>query len=448
MKIFRLTAVLFLLSVQLAAQDTTRLRLLFAGDVMGHDSQIASAYDSKTGTYDYNKGLQFIAPYIRNADLAIANLEVTLAGRPYKGYPQFSSPDALAIALKEAGFDALVTANNHCVDRGKRGLERTVRVLDSLSIPHTGTFIDSTAKAASCPLMLYRNGFSVALLNYTYGTNGLPVYKPNIVNLIDTAKISADLRTARANKPDVIIVFMHWGGEYERLPSKWQKSLTEFCFARGAQLVIGAHPHVIQPMEWRKKQNRFVAYSLGNFVSGQRKQYTDGGSLAYLELEKIRFAPDSAITTIDSASYLLEWVYRTADARKDYFILPAPAESSNLAFIKDAASRDAYRLFLSDSRALSAKYNINVPEIRTPAPSEIVTYRVLLMTTEPNEDPWKILTSQREYLWGVDRYDGPDGKVYWTSGNFASETEADAYRDRYISRHPEAVVVRFVNDRR
>jgi poly-gamma-glutamate synthesis protein (capsule biosynthesis protein) len=351
------------LSIPVLAQDTTRISLLFAGDVMGHDSQIASAYDPVAGVYDYSSCFQFVRPCVESADLAIANLEVTLAGPPYKGYPQFSSPDALARELKAIGFDVLVTANNHCVDRGKQGLERTITMLDSFDIAHTGTFHDTVSWLNESPLLIQKNGIEIAILNYTYGTNGLPVPKSSIVNLIDTSAIRRDIRRAAELKPDIIIVFTHWGLEYKRLPEKPEKELTEFCFKQGAQLVVGSHPHVLQPMEWRKESNQFVAYSLGNFVSGQRKQYTDGGAMAYLELQKISFAPDSAVTTIDSAGYYLEWVYRTVDKDKDYYILPVgKVENDSISFIKDAASRAAYKTFVEDSRGLYRQHNVEVPE--------------------------------------------------------------------------------------
>jgi poly-gamma-glutamate capsule biosynthesis protein CapA/YwtB (metallophosphatase superfamily) len=439
---------LLLCSVSLSGQDTTRISLLFAGDVMGHDSQIASAYDPVKKKYDYTSCFRLMAPYVKAADLAIANLEVTLAGPPFKGYPQFSSPDALALGLKEMGFDALVTSNNHCVDRGRKGLERTIRVLDSLDIPHTGTFIDTADRRKNSPLILYKNGFTIAVLNYTYGTNGLPVYKPNIVNLLDTALIRSDIQKAKRSNPDVIIVFTHWGAEYQSLPSKAQKDITEFCFRHGAKLVIGAHPHVIQPMEWRVKEDRFVAYSLGNFVSGQRKRYTDGGSLAYLELQKITFRPDSARTVIDSAGFYLTWVHRTADAAKDYYMVPGSGDMKrNLEFIRNAAAQEAYRVFLDDSRKLSRRYNINVKEL-TQAPADGATrYRVLLLTTKKNEDPWKILTDQNLYLWGVDRYDSADGKVLWTSGNFKTFSQAERYRQRYLTQHKDAIVLTYKDGR-
>ena len=358
----------FFISIGLTAlaQDTTRLSLLFAGDVMGHDSQIASAFDATTKSFDYTSCFAEIKPYVEAADIAIANLEVTLAGRPYTGYPQFSSPDALALTLKDAGFDALVTANNHCVDRGKPGLERTIAMLDSFNIPHTGTFIDTVSRMNDSPLVLEKNGFKIALLNYTYGTNGIPVPKGSIVNLLDTALMRKDILKAKELRPDIIIVFTHWGLEYMSLPGKKEKNLTELCFQLGVNLVIGAHPHVIQPMEWRKESNQFIAYSLGNFVSGQRKRYTDGGAMAYIELEKIQFKPDSATTTIDSAGYYLQWVFRTPDKYKDYYILPAyNVENDSLSIVKDAASKALYKTFAEDSRLLFKKHNKNVNEMVT-----------------------------------------------------------------------------------
>ena len=357
---------IFLIAVK--AQDTTRLSLLFLGDIMQHDSQIADAYDKKTGGYDYQPCFQYIKPYVEAVDLAIGNLEVTLAGKPYKGYPQFSAPDELLTALKDMGMDVIVTANNHSVDRGRQGVERTIAMLDSFNIPHTGTFRSKAEKDKQHPLILERHGFKLAVLNYTYGTNGLPVHRPNIVNMLDTADIRKDLMRAATLKPDAIIVFTHWGSEYQSLPSKQQKAITELCFKYGAKLVIGSHPHVVQPMEWRKQKDQLVAYSLGNFVSGQRKRYTDGGAMIRIELEKVAFRDGSSITAIDTAGYILEWVYRTNDTQKDYYVLPVPAvEAKPTAFIRDGESVAAFRTFVTDSRTLFKKHNVAIGEFNSAA---------------------------------------------------------------------------------
>jgi poly-gamma-glutamate synthesis protein (capsule biosynthesis protein) len=341
---------------------------LFLGDVMQHDSQIADAYDNITKTYDYHPCFQYVKPYIEAVDVAIGNLEVTLAGPPYKGYPQFSAPDQLLTALKDVGIDVLVTANNHCVDRGSAGVARTIDMLDSAAILHTGTFKSSLEKEKLAPLVIERQGFRLALLNYTYGTNGLPVKAPTVVNLLDTAQMRKDIANAKMKKPDAIVVFTHWGIEYERLPSKTQKLIAEMCLSNGALLVIGSHPHVLQPIEWRKQENQLIAYSLGNFVSGQRNRYTDGGTMLRIELSKVAFNDGSSYTSIDTAGYILQWVYRTNDAAKNYYVLPVPEADANIQrYIKDPDSRNAFRTFISDSRTLFRQYNANIDEFTSRA---------------------------------------------------------------------------------
>lgn len=348
-----------------AAQDTTRISLLFIGDVMQHDSQINAAYNASNKNYDYSSCFQFVKPYLASADLTIGNLEVTLAGSPYKGYPQFSAPDELAVTLKDVGMDILVTANNHCLDRGRKGLERTVMMLDSLDIVHTGTFRDTVERMNDYPLLVEKNGFKLSLLNYTYGTNGIPVTRPNVVNRIDTAVIRQDIMKAKTQSPDAIIVFLHWGQEYQSLPNKWQRDVATVCFNAGAKLVIGAHPHVLQPMEWRKASDQLIAYSLGNFVSGQRDRYKNGGAM--LKVDLVKTGNDSLSNTrIDSAAYMLEWVYRSADSKKQYYILPVPEfEQDTTGFIKDETSKAAFKVFADDSRKLFKKHNVSLEEDKT-----------------------------------------------------------------------------------
>lgn len=358
---------LFLICVfaDASAQHVKRLSLLFLGDIMQHDSQIADAYDPASKTYDYKPCFQYVKPYTQAVDLAIGNLELTTAGPPYKGYPQFGAPDELLVALKDMGMDVLVTANNHCVDRGRKGLERTIHMLDSFEILHTGTFVDAKQKEQLHPLLIEKDSFRLALLNYTYGTNGLPVTQPNIVNMIEPEKIVKDLSHARSLKPDAIIVFIHWGSEYQSQPSQWQKDLGKLMFKNGADIIIGAHPHVIQPMAWDKNANQLITYSLGNFVSGQRKRYTDGGAMIRLELEK-KFVNDSVTSTrVDTAGYILEWVHR--DVQKNYFVMPVPSVDAKLVKAKlDETSRAAYKTFVDDSRALLDQQNIDIAEYKSP----------------------------------------------------------------------------------
>lgn len=265
-------------------QPPKQLTLLFAGDIMGHDTQIEAARMMGGGEYDYSSCFRYVEPYIAAADIAIGNLEVTLAGPPYKGYPQFSSPDALADALKNAGFDILVQANNHAVDRGKAGLERTLKVLDSIGLVRSGVFKDSHERLVRYPLIIEKNGIRLALLNYTYSTNGIRVTPPNIVNSIDTAAIREDLQKAATADPDFTIALMHWGSEYQLTENSEQQKLARFLFRNGTDAIIGSHPHVVQPI--RETDGKLVVYSLGNMISNQRKRYTDGGILFGMTLEK------------------------------------------------------------------------------------------------------------------------------------------------------------------
>lgn len=300
-----------------------KVTLLFAGDAMQHQSQINTA-KTKDG-YDYSDCFGQVKYLIDNEyDLAVVNLEVTLAGKPYTGYPRFGAPDEYAYALKDLGFNVFLTANNHSADRKKVGVERTISVLDSMKVKHTGTFADSLKRELYYPLMMIKNGIRIAMLNYTYDTNGLPVYPPNIVNLIDKKQIYEDIRSARQMKADIIIANMHWGYEYKLKPSKEQIELANFLVDNGVRLVVGSHPHVVQPVEIRKDEegnvNAIVVYSLGNFVSGMKPANTTGGMLFNVGISKDGDNP----VKIDTYDYSLVWTHKKIKDEKitGYKLLP------------------------------------------------------------------------------------------------------------------------------
>lgn len=277
--------------------------LYFAGDAMQHIAQIESALQTD-GTYSYKECFTYVKEQVSEANLAICNLEVTLGGKPYRGYPQFSAPDEFAAALKDAGFDILLTANNHCLDRRNKGLIRTLDVLDSLGIAHVGTYRDSAERDSLYPYLTTVNNITFAILNYTYGTNGIPANPPCIVNLIDTAQILIDINKARAKKADVIIACMHWGDEYVLKQNKTQEQLTDWLIENGVDHIIGNHPHVIQPTELRKDKynggHHFIAYSLGNYISNMSARNTDIGMSATLRFSKLSFTTFLTDITTDS----------------------------------------------------------------------------------------------------------------------------------------------------
>lgn len=329
-----------------ASYDTSRLKILFAGDMMGHMPLVTSCQVGDD-TYDYNPIFDYVRPYFTTADIAIANLEVPLAGKPYAGYPQFSSPDAVAVGLKNTGFNVLITANNHALDRGKQGFERTIQALDSLGFQHTGTFRTPEEKQKLHPLFIEKHNIKLAILNYTYGTNGFKILAPDIINYIDTAEIRKDIQFSQLNHADFIIVTMHWGIEYDRYPSMDQRKISEFVRSLGADAIIGAHPHVIQPIERfsnvHNPSGYFpVVFSMGNFVSNQRERYKDGGVIVELDLEKTNQ------TSLKLCSYLPVWVYKGISEGKMVYRLFTPqtfSEASATYHLNDKDKAKALQFF-------------------------------------------------------------------------------------------------------
>lgn len=332
-----------------------KITLLFAGDLMQHQGQIDAAR-TPTG-YNYSDCFTHVKEEISRADIAIGNLEVTLAGKPYTGYPAFSAPDEYLTAIKEAGFDLLITANNHCLDRSKKGLERTILMLDSLHLPHAGTYLNEEVRTQSYPLILEQNGFRIALLNYTYGTNGIKVIRPNVVNYIDKERMSKDIEAAKAQQPDVIIACMHWGIEYHSLPSQEQILLTDWLLQQGVTHVIGSHPHVVQPMELRTDsltgRQHAVAYSLGNFISNMSAPRTDGGLLFKMELTK------DSTTRVSNCGYSLVWTGRPVHTKKkNHALYPVNFPTDSL----PEAARNRLKIFTDDARTLFRKHNQGINE--------------------------------------------------------------------------------------
>lgn len=209
--------------------------------------------------------------------------------------------------MKQAGFDVLFTANNHSADTGKKGIINTLDQVSEAGFYFTGTFRDSVERAVAYPLIIEKNNIRLAVLNYTYGTNGMSVPAPTVVNLIDTLQIRKDLEKARLLEPDFIIASMHWGEEYQSKENQYQRTLATFLAENGASLIIGSHPHVIQPFGYvytAEGDSVPVIYSVGNFISNQRDRYKDGGVIFETVLVK---QVDGSIDIL-SAGYEPVWV--------------------------------------------------------------------------------------------------------------------------------------------
>ena len=338
-------------AIDMLDETPRHARLVFGGDLMQHIPQVYAAKNSNNG-YDYTESFRYVKPIFEQADLAFINLETTFTTSGYyTGFPLFRSPGEIVQTLSDIGIDVAVTANNHIFDGGKNGVYTTLNLLDSAGIKHTGVFADSHEFITNHPLILQSKGLRFALLNYTYGTNGLPTPDGLSVNRIDSFNIARDIALIDRTKIDGIIVFFHWGYEYARQPNDEQRKLADLCHRYGAEIVIGSHPHVVQPIvthedtymdySGREKKNigNITIYSLGNFVSNQRERYKDGGILVILDIMKKKEAPLAI-----HASCIPVWVQLPK-----YRILP-PSVADTITM--SASERSAYEQFISDTHTL------------------------------------------------------------------------------------------------
>ena len=331
--------------------DPITIHLAATGDIMCHLTNIKNAYSTSTKDYDFTNVFKNIAKYTQNADITVGNLETTFAGssRGYTGYPTFNTPEVLGKNLRDIGFDVICTANNHSMDKGYSGIESTLNYLDNYGLDHYGTA--RSAKEQNNILIKDVNGIKIAFLAYTYGTNGITVPKDKsyCVNLIDKSLIKEHIAIAKEQNADVICVNMHWGAEYKLTPNSTQENLADFLFENGVDIILGSHPHVLEPMEKRtltledgSTKDGFVIYSLGNFVSGQI--YANTKSTVILDVE-ITKKSDGSIA-IGSINYTPVYLYdsgSTAKARSRYTLIDveqAIADYENNA--KNAVSKSLY----------------------------------------------------------------------------------------------------------
>lgn len=290
------------------------IKLVSIGDIMCHGSNIQDAYNKDTDSYDFSYVLTDIKQYIEGADLAVGNLETTFAGKDavYSGYPNFNTPEVLAQNLKDIGIDVVSTANNHSLDKRYDGLVSTLDELDKVGISHTGTY--RSKEEQNTIVTKNVNGINFAFLSFTYGTNGIPVPagKDYCINLIDENLMLDQIAKAKELNPDVLCVCMHWGEEYHLKQNSTQEKLADFLFKNGVDIILGNHPHVLEPMEKRtitlddgSTKDGFVIYSHGNFMSGQVAENTQNSIILQLQITK---HVDGKVS-IDSYNYVPIYMY-------------------------------------------------------------------------------------------------------------------------------------------
>ncbi len=262
-----------------------RVTLAMVGDMLLH-TPVSNSGRRSDGSYNYDYLFRFVRRDIRGADVSLVNQEVILAGG-ISGFPRFNGRFEVANAIGKAGFDVVLHATNHSMDQGRSGLLACLNQWRKACPDIKVTGMYASRKAAEKITVVKKNVIRIALLNYTYGTNGLPLPPdmPYALNMMSRSKVERDVRKAK-KKADFVVVLPHWGTEYRTMPDSYQQSWTKTLAGLGVDLVIGTHPHVIQPVRWvrgKKGHRMLVFYSLGNYVNsysgvktGAFRQYCGG----------------------------------------------------------------------------------------------------------------------------------------------------------------------------
>lgn len=294
------------------------------GDTLCHNTQYWDAYNSKTDEYDFSYVYEDIKNYTLSSDITIGSLETTFAGKEkgYSNYPTFNTPDSLATALKDIGVDVVSLAGNHALDYGYSGLCRTIDVFNNIGLSHLGTY--KTAEDQEKILIKDVKGVKIAFINYTYGTNGIPLPsgKEFCVNLIDKDFIKKQINQAKEQNVDMIVACMHWGTEYRTTANSEQKDLANFLFENGVDVILGNHPHVLEPMEKKTitlqdgtTKDVFVVYALGNFTADQRAEITRDSAILNLTITK----NSNGKISIDKVNYIPIYMYKNTNVSTHKF---------------------------------------------------------------------------------------------------------------------------------
>ena len=306
--------------------------LVMVGDALIHDSLYNDAKDGNS--YNFYKYLSYIKEYVSDYDIAYYNQETILGGTSIglSSYPSFNSPQELGDAMIDAGFNLVSLATNHTLDRGTNAVKLSRQYWNKQEGVHAvGSYSSFDEKQEIESKILESNGITYSVLNYTYGTNGIqvPSGKDYLVNLWDDTnnfegykkKVKSDIDNIR-DKVDVLIVAMHWGREYTHNPIDIQKKTAKYLASLGVDLIIGTHPHVIQPVEYI--DDTLVFYSLGNFISAQKSESCSNykcfiGLMSSLKIKK-EIINDETVITFDNINN--ELIYTYHNNYKDYLVIP------------------------------------------------------------------------------------------------------------------------------
>jgi hypothetical protein len=318
--------------------------IVASGDLLIHGPVWQRAYANGNGRYDFRPMFRAIRPIVSRAALALCHVETPMGAGGPTGYPVFNSPPELARAIAWTGWDACSTASNHTVDKGQYGIETTSRALEKAGVRHTGS--SRSPAEARRTLILRVRGVRIALLSYTYGTNGIPAPNAWSVNVISRKKIVADTQRARRRGADFVIANMHWGNEYVHEPNAQQRTLARSLLKRRVvDLIVGQHAHVVQPI--RRVAHRFVVYGEGNLLSSQTSACcpaeSQDGLIAVIHVRAV-----GTRVTVTGVDYV-----PTRVRHPDYLVVPVGNRLYRLVRQGQGSSAEAQAMLASYRRTVS-----------------------------------------------------------------------------------------------
>lgn len=364
-------------------EEAISLSISAVGDVMVHKPQIPAQYDAATGTYNFDNNFEYVKKYIEKADLALCNLETTFAGGTYSGYPVFNAPESLAAALKKAGFDVALTANNHIMDKGLAGMKRTLEIARREGLETAGTYLEGEKDYTILEVKNVKIGI-IAYLYETPSINAIPTINGNqisgdaweLMNTFNYATLDEDLQrvkesilNAKADGADIVVCYFHWGEEYQRSPNEYQQHMAREVAGYGADIVFASHPHVLQGMEMLKDENTGrkvpVFYSMGNFISNQRTEtldnrYTEQGMIAEVQLKYMKSTGQILSVKMNAVPL---WVDKYKKGGKDvYTIIPLDGEMAANPSLAESGHLSRAEQALADIKSLLGEEYIGTGE--------------------------------------------------------------------------------------
>lgn len=309
--------------------QSKKITLAATGDILLHKRLYKKAKRRLKGGYNFDEMLSEAKPLFENGgDITIVNQESIIAGEEIglSDYPRFNSPIEIGYLLKDFGVDIANLANNHILDKGEEGIIKSIENWNEIGIPYVGAY--NSQEDQETPRIIEKNGLSVCFLSYTKRMAGMkiPKDKSYLVNTFEDTKVGNIRKEINAikksHKVDVFVVSVHFGKEYHLLPTSAQKEISASISDAGADIILGHHPHVLQPPEYilnSRGLRTFSAYSLGNFFSGQKGLYRQIGAFMTVDIEKP--SESNPVLKIDNPAMKLTFVDSTDKENYKLYLL-------------------------------------------------------------------------------------------------------------------------------